>query len=95
MAESKDPFKTFKELFKNPKWFSNVEKQFEKQFKTAYGSFDKNFKKAMGSFHLTTSKDLQKIEKRIGELEKRLDKLESPKKTTARKTSTSKPKRTT
>ena len=31
MAESKDPFKTFKELFKNTKWLSNVEKQFEKK----------------------------------------------------------------
>jgi uncharacterized protein (DUF2461 family) len=93
MAENKDPFKTFKELFNNPKWFSKVEKHFEKQFKTAFGSFDKNFKKAMASFNLTTSKDLQKIQKRISELEKRIGKLEKPKRTAARRTTASRTKK--
>jgi len=76
MAKTKDPFRTFKELF-------------EKQFKTAFDSFDVNLKKAMGSINIPTPRDFQKLEKRISELEKRISKLEKPKKTT-RKTTTRK-----
>ncbi|NIP39092.1 MAG: hypothetical protein GWO07_10385 [Candidatus Dadabacteria bacterium] len=79
MAKTKDPFRTFKELF-------------EKQFKTAFDSFDVNLKKAMGGINIPTPKDFQKLEKRVSDLEKRISKLEKPKKTAARKTATSRTK---
>lgn len=85
MTENKDTLKSLKDLFNNPKWFANFEKQFEKQVKTAYGSFDKNFKNAIGSFNLITSKDIQKLEKRVAALEKKIAKLEKPAGATVKK----------
>lgn len=82
-----DPFRTFKEFFGNQKWISSVEKQFEQQFKNVTGSFDKNFKKAISNLNLITSKDLAKLEKRIGDIEKRLEKIDKTKKTTTKKSS--------
>ena len=75
-----DPFKTFKEFFGNQKWISSVEKQFEQQYKNVAGSFDKNFKKAISNFNLITSKELEKLEKRVNELEKKLGKTDTRKK---------------
>lgn len=92
MADKKqhDPFKTFKEFFGNQKWISSVEKQFEQQYKNVMGSFDKNFKKAISNFNLITSKELVKLEKRINDLEKKLGKADTKKKTATRKTATKK-----
>ena len=92
MAKDKknDPFKTFKKFFGNQKWVSSVEKQFEHQIKHVIGSFDNNFKKAISRFNLVTSKDIEKLEKRISNLEKRLPKSEKTKKTAARKTAAKK-----
>ena len=97
MADKKqhDPFKTFKKFFGNQKWISSVEKQFEQQYKNVMGSFDKNFKKAISNFNLITSKDLEKLEKRINDLEKKLGKASTKKKPATRRSAakkTTKPK---
>ena len=85
-----DPFKTFKEFFGNQKWVSSVEKQFEHQIKHVIGSFDNNFKKAISRFNLVTSKDVEKLERRISNLEKKLPKSDKLKKAAARKTAAKK-----
>lgn len=86
-----DPFKTFKDFFGNQKWITTVEKQFEQQYKNVVGSFDKNFKKAVSNFNLITSKELEKLEKRINELEKKLGIKDTKKKPGTKKTTTKKP----
>ena len=93
MAEKNqhDPFKTFKKFFGNQKWIASVEKQFEQQYKNVMGSFDKNFKKAISNFNLITSKELDKLEKRISELEKQVGKPMAKKKAASTKKTSKKP----
>lgn len=77
------------DFLSNRTWITGLEKEFERQLKSARVSFDKNFEKAKRSLNITTKKDISSLQSKIRALEKRIEKLEGVKKPRSSKATTS------
>ncbi len=77
------------DFLSNRDWIRSLEKEVQKQLKSARDSFDKNFEKAKKSLNITTKKDINSLQSKIKTLEKRIEKLEGIKKAKSSKPKTS------
>ncbi len=80
------------DFFRDREWIGKIEKNFERQIKSAKSSLDKNFEKARKSLNITTKKDINTLQSKIKALEKRIEKIEGANKVKPLKAKTSKVK---